>query len=197
MTPPDPQRSEIQKWTIFHQLIKYPLSPSLCHDFERLLWFLDVIARCRREPRRRHQTPDWRKCMEEQERSVDRFVRRGGVSQGKHRYRQGRVAPNDIVFLDRFHVRYTFFLLEIKRPFESQRNPGTSSHSPRYSSGVPSRPETLRRYAQTYNFSLRVLSLMLLFFSGSHSSLWPLLDYGKPRVTRVSVWETSKRYVLC
>jgi len=125
-------------------------SPPPHHDYELSLDSFSAINWRRREPRRRRQAP--RTCINYQERSVGRFFRRGRLSLGRHRYLESRLASDDMVFLDRLHVRHTFFVLRgrykilanMKPPND---NPGTSSRSQPPSSGVLFKPETLHRCA--------------------------------------------------
>ena len=71
---------------------------------------------------------------------------------GKYRSCKGGRAHDDMVFLDRLHVRRSFFFFGEKETRECEpdghpffENTGTLSHSPQSSFGVPSRPETLPR----------------------------------------------------
>jgi hypothetical protein len=126
------------------------------------------------------------------------FVRRGGLSLGKHRQHESRMALGCVVFLDRVHVRRSSSFGEKDSFANERKNPGISSGSPPSSSGAPSRPGTLLRCAQTppdFEHCLLFLFTPSLFISCSWLSLLP--GYGKLPVIRASGSPTGWRCVPC
>ena len=92
------------------------ISPSLRHVSYRFGRFIVAATQHKREPQRRPQWPKSRIRLEKQERSPDRFFRKGRVSLGRHRYRKGSMAFGNLVFPHRFHVRRAFSFRRLRKP---------------------------------------------------------------------------------